>query len=154
MGWCSVWHITTQHIVWGIQKLINDNNNAKITYCLTVRDPTDKRTFWLKPWVLEHWFCGFESLDHLYVSCLSTYIHVLIFLMTTSDLRSFFLSRSTSKTLIKEGLDTTQYLVTNLEDDTSQVAYTTVSVLLHYIWSHVNWLPCNLHVLLSNFDWN
>lgn len=33
----------------------------------------------------------------------------------------FFLSRSTSKTLIKEGLDTTQYLVTNLEDDKSQV---------------------------------
>lgn len=56
----------------------------------TVRDPTDKRTFWLKPWVLENWFCGFESLDHLYVSCLSTYIHVLIFLMTTSDLRRFF----------------------------------------------------------------
>lgn len=64
----------------------------------------------------------------------------------------FFLSRSTSKTLIKEGLDTTQYLVTNLEDDTSQVAYTTVSILSHYIWSHLNWLPRNLHVLLSNFD--
>lgn len=64
----------------------------------------------------------------------------------------FFLSRSTSKTLIKEGLDTPQYLVTNLEDDKSQVAYTTVSILSHYIWSHLNWLPCNLHVLLSNFD--
>lgn len=64
----------------------------------------------------------------------------------------FFLSRSTSKTLIKKGLDTTQYLVTNLEDDKSQVACTTVSILSHYIWSHLNWLPRNLHVLLSNFD--
>lgn len=106
----------------------------------------------LGPWKLILWFRKPGS----FICIMSVYIYTCINL-SYDDIgfkEVFFLSRSTSKTLIKEGLDTTQYLVTNLEDDKSQVAYTTVSILSHYFWSHLNWLPCNLHVLLSNFDWN